>query len=174
MILSWRGLALGLFQLALVLGVGGKMLFDRATCPRGWTKTVPVDPELPIRGRYVRLRLAVPLVGASPETFYAVRLDVSGEGRLIATPAEGPGAHSTLPFTRANTGDSSQASDAEAFDRVLLNGELAYFISEHAQDPTRVAPGDELWVEVTLPRAGPPRPIRLGILHEGRILPLPH
>jgi hypothetical protein len=39
--------------------------------------------------------------------------------------------------------------------------------------PERTLPFEEerleLWAEVTVPRAGPPRPIRLGVKREGRI-----
>jgi hypothetical protein len=50
---------------------------------------------------------------------------------------------------------------------------LAYFIPEHAPDPSRLKPGQELWVEVTLPPKGDPRPIRLGIKQNGTLTPLP-
>ena len=50
---------------------------------------------------------------------------------------------------------------------------LAFFIPEHAPDPTALRPGEELWAEVTLPRKGPPRPIRLGVKKgAGPIVPL--
>ena len=38
---------------------------------------------------------------------------------------------------------------------------VAYFIPEHALDPSRPQPGASLWAEVTLPPMGAPRPIRL-------------
>jgi hypothetical protein len=38
-------------------------------------------------------------------------------------------------------------------------------------DPSIRAPGEELWVEVTLPRRGPPRPIRLGVKKDGVMIP---
>jgi hypothetical protein len=49
---------------------------------------------------------------------------------------------------------------------------VAFFIPEHVPDPSRRAPGEELWAEVTVPRSGPPRPIRLGVMKEGRLTPL--
>src|ERR1700687_3281180 len=52
-----KALLLGIVQLALVASLGGKLLADRATRPRFCLKTAPVDPDLPIRGRYVRLRV---------------------------------------------------------------------------------------------------------------------
>ena len=44
---------------------------------------------------------------------------------------------------------------------------LAYFIPEHAADPTRLKPGEELWVEVSVPSNGMPRPLRLGVRRNG-------
>jgi hypothetical protein len=50
---------------------------------------------------------------------------------------------------------------------------LAFFIPEHVQDPSVRSQGEELWVEVTLPKKGPPRPIRLGVKKgDGPITPL--
>lgn len=109
-----KGLALAGAQLLLVLSMAGKYYLDRETRPREWIQTRPVDPNLPIRGRYVSLGL---------------------EGR------------------------------AER---------LAYFIPEHVPDPSARPAGEELWVECTIPRKGPPRPIRLGVRQKsgGEIRPL--
>ena len=52
-----RGLIVAGVHLAMVLSVGGKLLYDRSRLPREWHRVVPYDPNLPIRGRYVRLRL---------------------------------------------------------------------------------------------------------------------
>ena len=109
-----RSLALAAIHVALVASLGGKLLVDRATRPRVWVQATPVDPSLPIRGRYVSLRLMM-------------------EG----TPT------------------------------------VAFFIPEHAEDPSRRAPGEELWAEVTIPRRGAPRPIRLGVKKsDGTLTPL--
>lgn len=53
-----KGIVLGGLQCALVLSLTGKLLYDRATCPRVWVKTQRYDPNLPIRGRYLSLMLA--------------------------------------------------------------------------------------------------------------------
>ena len=113
-----RGLLLAAIQVLLVLSLAGKFLLDRQTRPRMWLQAAPYDPNMPIRGRYVRLSVHLP-----------------------ATPLE------TTP--------------------------IVYFIPEHAPDPSVRAPGEQLWVEVTLPAKGPPRPIRLGVKNgEGPIVPL--
>ncbi len=53
------GVVLALVHVLLVGTLGLKLLADRARLPRAWARTVPYDPNLPIRGRYVRLRLEV-------------------------------------------------------------------------------------------------------------------
>jgi len=54
----------------------------------------------------------------------------------------------------------------------MLQEPVAYFIPEHVADPSRRPVGEELWVEVTLPRHGGPRPIRLGVKKNGELEPL--
>ena len=107
-----RGLIVAALHVAIVASLGAKLLIDRSTRPREWLRVLPVDPDSPLRGRYVRLRL---------------------EGRPEV---------------------------------------LAFFIPEHVPDPSVRAPGEELWVEVTLPRKGAPRPIRLGVKKDGVLTPL--
>jgi hypothetical protein len=54
----------------------------------------------------------------------------------------------------------------------MLAEAVAYFIPEHAADPTRLQQGEELWAEVSVPASGPPRPIRLGIRRNGALTPI--
>jgi hypothetical protein len=49
----------------------------------------------------------------------------------------------------------------------VLDKPVAFFIPEHVPDPSRRPPGEQLWVEVTIPKKGPPRPIRLGVRKDG-------
>ena len=57
-----------------------------------------------------------------------------------------------------------------------ISGErVLFFVPEQTLEfeKQRVGTGaPELWVEVTVPRKGPPRPIRLGLKKEGRVEPL--
>jgi uncharacterized membrane-anchored protein len=59
--MTHRGRALTLLavQLALVLSIAGNYLYERKTCPRVWMRTAQFDPNLPLRGRYLALQLAV-------------------------------------------------------------------------------------------------------------------
>jgi hypothetical protein len=120
-----KGLVLAALQCALVLSLTGKLFYDRATSPRIWVKTLPYDPNLPIRGRYLSLMLA-------PD------------------------------------------AGAQYFDRTN-NQRVDFFVPEHETevDSLRLhSNAPELWAEVTIPRKGPPRPIRLGIKRDGRIQPV--
>jgi hypothetical protein len=52
---------------------------------------------------------------------------------------------------------------------------VLFFVPEHTLpfETARVTPNaPELWAEVTIPRKGPPRPIRLGLKKDGRLEPL--
>jgi hypothetical protein len=53
-----------------------------------------------------------------------------------------------------------------------LSPPVVYFLPERAADPLRGHARGTLFVEVTLPRKGPPRPIRLGTKLGGEIVPL--
>ena len=85
MTLTRKGLVLGAFQCLLVLSLSGKLLYDRASCPRVWVKTAQWDPNLPIRGRYLALRLA-------PEKDAQWYSETNGQMVLFFVPEH------TLPF----------------------------------------------------------------------------
>jgi len=157
--LSGRGLLIAVAHLLIVLSLGGKLLIDRATRPRLWVSVAPVDPELPIRGRYVMLspHVEAPLLDER-EYSRTAHLEVR-DGKLFAIPDDDG---SVTYWRRTPTGPT------------LLGGGMAFFIAEHAKDPSFRQKGEELWAEVTVPRKGLPRPIRLGVKKPGsdRIEPL--
>ena len=159
-----KGLAVAAAQMLVVASVGAKFLIDRSSYPRVWVATAPIDPDLPIRGRYVRLgilvdaeRRAVADVPGAPNMFSA-RLAVK-DNRLVAIEDE-RGAHFV----------SSMPCATETCWR--LSEPLAYFIPEHIEDPSRRSADEELWVEVTVPPKGAPRPIQLGVKKNGELAPL--
>ena len=67
MTLLAKGLLVAAVQVLLVAAVGGALLYERHALPRVWVLTTGVDPVLPIRGRYVSLRLVVEPRGELPE-----------------------------------------------------------------------------------------------------------
>ena len=151
-----RGLALAAVHLLMVLSVAGKYLIDRNTLPRVWVRVVPFDPQLPIRGRYVRLGVAVQW-RAGPVGEPYVRLAVEN-GELVAVPSKN---------------DTGVSVSAGANGQFRLSEALAYFIPDNVPDPSIRQPGEELWAEVSVPRRGPPRPLRLGVKRDGVLTPLP-
>jgi uncharacterized membrane-anchored protein len=157
-----KGLTVAAIHLALVGSLGGKLLIDRATRPRVWARTAPIDPDLPIRGRYVRLRIeGVPAGDLSEQYFVPVVLSVQNDTLAVARDPHPSGARVTA---RTVVRDGRQTAQVDP--------PLAFFIPEHVSDPSIRAAGEELWVEVTLPKQGPPRPIRLGVKKDGVLTPL--
>jgi hypothetical protein len=153
-----RGIALGALQCLLVLSVAGKYAWDRERLPRARVRTGSIDPNMPIRGRYVALQLEValtPQAAIDPSIGYRyVDLFVE-DGTLKARPSSAN--HGAMVAGRPHP---------------MLAEAVAFFIPEHAAEPTSFRPGDELWAEVSVPKSGPPRPIRLGIRRNGALTPL--
>lgn len=157
-----KGLIVAVLHVAIVGSLGAKLLIDRATRPRVWARAAPFDPNLPIRGRYVQLRLEADAPDFPPGgdiNWVPVALAATG-GRLTAT--------RDPESTKVHVGVQHRAGATVA---VLLEP-VAYFIPEHVADPSIRQPGEELWVEVTIPRSGGPRPIRLGVKSHGVLTPL--
>lgn len=166
-----RGLLLAGLQGLLLLSLVGQLLLERSLRPRGWARSEPVDPDLPIRGRYLSLRLVVPAPGLASAGQASVRLRQQG-GRLMAEGAGAPeaqAAEASRPETSAPLAASIERRDGRTV--ALPIRPLAFFLPEGVADPTAGSGPERLWVEVTLPRRGPPRPIRLGVERQGRIVP---
>jgi len=177
-------------QLALVSSIAGKYLYERWTCPRVWTRTVHFDPELPMRGRYLSMQLVVDgcqstlpsaaeatmprnkdgvqtgtrysVVAEGPVQFPA-KLKAEG-GRLVAIRIPDPDSE--------NAGQMVAAWPGTACDNLRLDAPVDFYLPEHAEVPRRMAAGQELWVEVTLPPKGPPRPVQLALKDAGGWKPL--
>src|SRR5262249_12688904 len=78
----YRGVAILVAHCALVLSVAGQYAWDRGHLPRAWANATPVDPESPIRGRYITMHLRVEPAGAVGP-YERVRL-AAENGRLVA------------------------------------------------------------------------------------------
>lgn len=153
-----KGLAVAAIHVAIVSSLGAKLLIDRATLPRVWARVTSYDPSLPIRGRYLRLQIEGTLRGAKPDNQW-VSLAVE-DGALVFLPAGNSGQFAWV----------QQQPDGTVVAR--LAQPVLFFIPEHEPDPSNRKPGEELWAEVTVPRRGGPRPIRLGVKKDGRLTPL--
>lgn len=166
-----KGVAVAVIHILIVLSLGGKLLYDRATRPRLWVETGSVDPNLPIRGRYLTLSLQVhapdhdPDPKPGPQYAYQpqyVRVSVEN-GKLVAHKSETPTGMTIFNWTR----QPNQAGN----DVFLLSPAVDFFLPEHALAPD-LKRGDQLWAEVTIPRKGPPRPIQLAIKRGTEWIPL--
>lgn len=160
-----KGLILAGAQLALVASLAAKYAIDRARLPRVWVQTVAYDPNLPIRGKYlsVRLRVSTEDVHGNPWNAPGGMRDVTlniRDGHLVAMPADYP---TGLHVGRINDRETQVTSLIEP---------VAYFLPEHAIVPSVHSAGEELWMEVTVPKKGPPRPIQLAIKRGESFTPL--
>src|SRR5438105_2991323 len=99
---------------------------------------MPFDPNLPIRGRYVRLAVhAVPAGTFAPKFEYTgVKLSADN-GQLLAKSDDGP--------------DILNARFDRSISTVVLLDAIAFFIPEHVRDPSLRPAGEELWAEVSVP-----------------------
>jgi len=161
-----KGLILAGAQLALVASLAAKYAMDRARLPRVWVQTAGYDPSLPIRGRYLRFRLVLSTDDAygSPQILRGEMRDVTlnvRDGHLVANPAD----HSTGLHV-------SHWAINQGKEVTVLMDPVAFFLPEHAVDPSVRRAGEELWVEVTVPKTGPPRPIQLAIKRGDIFTPL--
>ncbi len=171
------GLLLLAMQLVLVLSVGGKYLYERQTCPRVWTRASQFDPNLPLRGRYLALQLLLDVCDLPHDAGHAMGPYVGNhsfwqwnvalhavDGKLVPTLEDG---------STARRSDSTLTLFANRpCNRATLNSEAMLFVSDRAQLPLPLKRGEDLWVEVTLPPSGPPRPIRIAISSREGFRPL--
>lgn len=174
-------IALLLIQVLIVSTVALKYFYQRATCPRVWTRTIAYDPTLIMRGRYLSLQLTVDgcnstlpsaknaqfprnvngtpsspnfTVNAPDAVWFQAHLAVK-DNKLIAIRA--PESESSAATQNVS------ASPGATCDQMRLSVPVDFYISEHANDPTFLKQGQQLWIEVTVPPKGPPRPLQLAL-----------
>ncbi|HEY1803887.1 MAG TPA: hypothetical protein VGG45_05355 [Terracidiphilus sp.] len=186
--------ALLVFQLLVVSSVAGKYLWQRWRCPRVWTRAAAFDPELPMRGRYLSLQLTVDgcqstlpsaklaafprdvngaikpgvyVLGPQQVTF---RADLKVENnQLVALRPEGQEIEGRE--------DASEAEEISVVpgapcNQMRLESPVDFYIADTAKSPLPVKPDQELWIEVTVPPTGPPRPLQLALKDAGTWKPL--
>lgn len=166
-----KGLLLAALHVILVLSLGAKLLIDRQRYPRVWAETIAYDPDSPTRGRYLAVRLQIedervysnPPAGPPQQNRWMemrnARLGAEN-GHLVALPSDD---WTGIQVARWKRGDQTI---------VALEQPVDFYIPEHIPDPSRRPPGERLWVEVTVPPKGAPRPIRLGVKKNDVLTPL--
>ena len=188
--ISKASIALLILQLLIVSSIAAKYFYERATCPRVWTRAAAYDPELLMRGRYLSLQLTVDGCGSTLPTAkdaefprningipsgnnFSIRAAntvwfqakiVVRDNKLIAI---------RVPESDVTTPTQTVAAWPGApCDQMNLSNPVDFYISENAVDPTRLKTGQQLWIEVTLPPKGPPRPLQLALKDNGAWRPL--
>jgi hypothetical protein len=195
-----RALVLIVLQVGIVGSLAAKYEYDRAHCPRVWTRAFSYDPSSPIRGRYATLQLEIdapgvfnpgPLVESRNPTAQRMALAPCNDGMTSSKVINYEPVWQYRPVRLQvdnghlagvpdhNSNISAQYSrDSCGKSRTVIADAVNFYVPEHAENlPTwtnRTTPKTEWWVEVTLPKKGPPRPLRLGTKRaNGEITPLP-
>ena len=160
-----------LVQLALVLSVAGKYFYERRVRPRVWVRTTQVDPNQPLRGRYLALRLAVDACALPHDSAHFTQgyqitpgNFTSGVYQWHVSLGVRDGHLVPLLQDRNRIPDAVQEVTQIAnlhCDQASLSSDSEFFIPDSAKAPLPLKSGEELWVEVTVPPSGPPRPVQL-------------
>src|ERR1039458_8409184 len=192
--LSGVSIALLVFQLFIVSSVAGKYLWQRWRCPSVWTRAAAIDPELPMRGRYLSLQLTVDgcqstLPSAKLATFprdvngaiksgpYVLRpqpvefranLKVENN-KLVAVRPEGQDIGGQEDSA---AGQEISAMPSAPCNQMTVTDGVDFYIPDTAKSPLPLQPGQELGIAVPAPPTGPPRPIQLALKDNGAWKPL--
>jgi uncharacterized membrane-anchored protein len=156
-----------------------------------WTRAAAYDPEMVMRGRYLSLQLTVDGCQSTLPSARQAKFprDVNG--------AVAPGSYSLSRLQggvvfRADlkvkdnkllavriTDEDKEADGQEVSawpgapcGQMHLDSGVDFYIPEHAASPLPMKAGQELWIEVTVPPKGAPRPIQLAVKQDGVWKPL--
>jgi uncharacterized membrane-anchored protein len=188
--LAKTSIVLLVIQLALVSSIAAKYLYQRVRCPKVWVRAAAYDPNMVMRGRYLSLQVTVDGCQSTlPSALHAIfPRNSDGTPRKggfsvardssVRFPAKLSVEANKLEAIRIPETDSSSkgvevtAPPGANCDAMRLEEPVDFYIAEHAADPTRLQAGQELWMEVTVPPKGPPRPLQLALKKDGAWKPL--
>ena len=159
------GLIVLFVQLLLVLSVAGKYLYERHTRPRVWTRATQYDPNLPLRGRYLAMQLLLDACDLRRDEAHTISRPYNKSQSFWQWNVSLTAAHGKLlPIVKPSHRDATLTlSPGRPCDRATLSSEELLFIPDRAALPFPLKPGQDLWVEVTVPASGPPRPIQIAL-----------
>ncbi|HET6169734.1 MAG TPA: hypothetical protein VFE01_06115 [Terracidiphilus sp.] len=186
---SAASVAVLVIQLALVSSIAAKYLYQRATSPHVWSRTVAYDPELVMRGRYLSMQLLVDgcqsTLPSAKQAVFPRNINGIPEGSKYAIaapqavhfPAKLVVQNNKLVAIRLADSDENPVGQWVAAwpkascEDLRLDEPVDFYIPEHAIRPVLGKSG-ELWIEVTIPPKGPPRPLHLALKENGAWKPL--
>ena len=188
--IAGASIALLVIQLAIVSTIAAKYLYQRLTCPLVWTRARVYDPELLLRGRYLSEQLMVDGCRSTLPSAELARMprDKDGvpTGKVFSVDADGPVRFPAriivennkliaIRIPESKNGDGGQIVSAwpgSTCAEMRIETPVDFYIPEHANLQTNMGPGQELWIEVTVPPKGPPRPVQLALKDNGVWKPL--
>jgi hypothetical protein len=188
--LSVTSLVLLALQLAIVSTIAGKYLYQRWSCPRVWTRATMYDPQLPMRGRYLSMQLVVDGCQSTLPSAKEAAMPRNVEGvqtgktytiraaQAVRFPANLKVINGKLLAIRIPEGDNRpdelmvDGRPGASCEDLRLEEPVDFNIAETAANPAALKAGQELWIEVTVPPKGPPRPIQLALKDGGAWRPL--
>ena len=158
---SRASVALLVIQLVIVSSVAAKYLYQRATCPRVWTRAAAFDPQLIMRGRYLSLQLTVDGCHSTLPSAKQARFPRNVEGvpqgftysidapSVRGVPARLAVMNNRLAAVRIpDSGDSGSGQSVLASpgavvrcDAPLASGQLLYPRTRHRPDSPQARPG---------------------------------
>ena len=176
-----RAIVLLAVQAALVLSIAGKYLYQREVCPRVWVPAAQYDPNMPLRGRYLALQLAVDACGLPwndsrhTNNFANPGFLAPGSRDWTVKPTVRDG--KLVPVLASATDRPEETQQLTLWgnrpcNRAGLSRGIDFFVPDTAKTPFPLHKGEELWVEVTVPPVGPPRPLQLALSTNGVFTPL--
>jgi hypothetical protein len=172
--LRGKGLVVLGVQLALVLSIAAKFAWERHSCPMVWTRTYQYDPSLPLRGRYLALTLTAnacgmpkgdegPLNGWLPmdRSLRGGPNDVQ-QWRVHTIARNGVLAIAPAPDDDSQNAQGASLGQGFPCEAARLDDLVDFFVSEKAAVPP-LKSGESMWVLVTVPPSGPPRPVKVAV-----------
>lgn len=163
-----RGLLIALVQGSLVGLLAVQYVADERQLPRAWVKVSPDAVSDPVRGRYLHVAVVPDPVGALRPESHRVGEHVESrprpvtlearDGHLLAHRATRSLVMLVLPHNRQD-------------ETPVLWPPIEYYLPPELGAPADLLEG-ELWLEVGVPRQGPPRALRAGRLKDGKFVPV--
>lgn len=187
---SATSLTLLIVQVVLVLSVVAAYAWQRGTYSRVWTRAYGYDPRLILRGRYLSLQPAVDgcsstlpsakqalfprdINGAAKPGPFTVQ--TAGVFQFDAMLQVQNGALQAVYIQneeRRHLGQIVYAQPGKPCDDMRLLKPVNFYIPDNAPSLLPLKHDQELWVELTIPPEGPPRPIQLALKSNGSWQPL--
>jgi len=187
--ISGASVALLVIQLGLVSTVAAKYAWQRWTCPRVWTRAEGYDPQLLLRGRYLSLQLQVDGCESTLPSAAQAQFPRDLNGAVKPGPfslrvprvqfrANLKAEQNRLEAVRIP--DEGKQADGQMVDgwadkpcsEMTLDDPVYYYVPDNAPGLLPLKPGQELWIEATIPPKGPPRPMQLALKENGAWKPL--